>query len=218
MTDYMVYDHLISGDSDLIRQPIILAEGEGALLRGALLGLIFKTIGSPAHGTNTGDGVCNNQALGANAQLGTYELVAVSATDFAVYAPNGSRLADATVGTTYEGEIVFKINASTDGHAFVAGDSFTITVSRPVDSSGNLIERYRWVHQSNLDGSAEACCLLADDTDSTSADANGPAYFHGQFDPTAILLQTGETIALYDTGGRIKDLFLRSIVPYNPPT
>jgi hypothetical protein len=82
-------------------------------------------------GTNTGNGTLGSFAPGGEIADGTYVIKLTAATTFAVAAPNGDALPAGTVGTAYaDAQIGFTVTAG--GTAFVAGDSFTITV-RPAD-------------------------------------------------------------------------------------
>lgn len=185
-------DNLIAGEFPRIGEVITLLSGEGALVLGQLLGKVIRALGAiTADAGNTGDGTCAAASLGAKAQLGTYTLECVAtAADggtFAVFAPDGARLADALVGAAYSGpQVNFTIS---DGAAdFVLGDKFTIAVDA---GSG----KYRAVNAANVDGSAEPVAVLAQAADATSADKAAPAYFTGEFFASGL---TGYTAAMKD--------------------
>lgn len=81
---------------------------------------------------NSGDGTVGTLSLGANAKIGGYRAVCIEpASDagmFAVYDPDGLFIGKANVAVAFTGPINFTIS---DGAAnFVAGDSFTLAVSR----------------------------------------------------------------------------------------
>lgn len=77
---------------------------------------------------NTGNGalVMATPAISSKAKNGTYIVIATSDTVFAVSSPTGANLGNAIVGTAFNKEIKFTINAGAT--AFIAGDSFDIAV------------------------------------------------------------------------------------------
>jgi hypothetical protein len=80
-----------------------------------------------AAGTNTGNGTLTLITQGNLIMVGTYVLTATSATAFTVSDPNGDAMAAAKTGVAYsDAELGFTLTAG--GTAFVAGDTFTITV------------------------------------------------------------------------------------------
>lgn len=126
-------------DPGLFREEVIVDAGNLAL--GAVLGR--KSIDCPETGTavtgNTGNGTVDLVTAGPSAVTGTYTLVCIDdATDggtFAVFAPDGSRLADAVVGTVYDQpQLGFTISDGTTD--FALDDSFTIEVA---EGSGHVV-------------------------------------------------------------------------------
>lgn len=80
---------------------------------------------------NTGNGTFT--AVSPNTQvtqLGAYIVTLLTPTTFSVAAPDGSALANGTVGTPYDDGVAFKITAG--GTAFAANDGFTITFANGV--------------------------------------------------------------------------------------
>jgi len=123
----------------------VLLAGDGAareIAFGEVLGAaVFGTPVYAAGGGNTGDGAASGLALKAGAQLGVYTLECITAaTDagvFAVFDPNGNRLADLTVAVAYDnGQFAITI---ADGAAdFIVGDTATVTVG---EGTGKLVAR-----------------------------------------------------------------------------
>ena len=129
---------IVQGEMDgmpfLTRDALTILAGDGAsrkLVIGTVFGKrLFGTITTDATG-NTGNGAIGALSLGDNAQVGDYVATCIAAAGnggtFAVIAPDGRRLADATVAVAYASpHINFTI---ADGAAdFVVGDAFTLTV------------------------------------------------------------------------------------------
>lgn len=76
---------------------------------------------------NAGNGTIGSITAGKVVQIGEYTLVATAATTFDVVDPDGVNLGTATAGTPFtSAEINLTVTAG--GTAFVAGDTFTVTV------------------------------------------------------------------------------------------
>jgi len=160
------------------QKPVTIISGAGVLLRGAVLGLIKKALGTPAAGGgNTGDGTIGSVTLGKNAQIGDYALTCIAAAanggTFKVIAPDGIRLDDAEVGVAYtSGHVNFTIS---DGDTdFVVGDSFTV----PVEPGSH---KYEELDPAGVTGIQQARTILLEDVDASSADAAAQAYFTGTY-------------------------------------
>jgi hypothetical protein len=164
-------DQLIVDPRMLVTQPIVLASG--TLKRGTVLGQQTTAAIEVAAGTNTGNGTVGSTSLGASPEFGVYTLKATSATVFAVTDPEGNALGNATVGTAFtSSEVNFTITAG--GTAFVANDSFTLTV---LNATGNFIESVKTAS----DGSQTPVAVLADDADASSGPVSAGAYVSGEF-------------------------------------
>jgi hypothetical protein len=202
-------DGLISGDYPLQHNIYTLATGQ-SLLRGALLGVI--SLGAAVvGGAGTGDGILTPAAevKGPLTQVGVYSLLCITAAAnggvFAVFAPDGARLADATVGEAYESAHVnFTI---ADGAAdFVVGDTRTITFAA---GSGEVVQSL----SAALDGSQHPEAILAETADATAAAIKVPGYVSGQFDPNYLIMaETGHTEASVRKAFADKPIFLRAAV------
>ncbi|MEQ9518493.1 MAG: head decoration protein [Parvibaculum sp.] len=123
------------GEPWLSRAKETVKAGSGATRTIAVGTIIAKVLfAAPviAAGGNTGDGAVANLTLGAAAEIGVYRLVctdaAVNGGTFAVAAPSGVRLADASVGVAYaNSHLAFTVQ---DGNTdFIVGDTITITVA-----------------------------------------------------------------------------------------
>ena len=104
--------------------------GGAKVLPGTVLGK--KTVGTTAAaaalGTNTGNGTFGAITVGAGAIAGPYIVEFNDATHFIVSNPAGIQVGHGVTGAAYSaGGIGFTITAG--GTAFVAGDSFSVTVA-----------------------------------------------------------------------------------------
>ncbi|MDH5511090.1 MAG: head decoration protein [Nitrospinota bacterium] len=191
-------DNLLAGGGQ-VTWTVTIASGEGALIRGQLLGKVSLAAGAPvADAGNTGDGTVTGVTLDAVTREGTYviECIAAAANSgtFKVVDPEGYAIdAQAEVGTPFtSGHLNFTINdGATD---FIVGDKFTIAVGA---GSG----KYRAYSAGNVDGSRHPVAILAADTDATSADAPAPAYVAGQFHDSAITGYSAGLSAALRMGG-----------------
>ncbi|MBE0530245.1 MAG: head decoration protein [Rhodospirillales bacterium] len=118
------------------RDAVTVLAGDGAarvLALGAVLGrrLIGAPTITPDEG-NTGDGALGTLTLAAGVKVGTYKAVCIAAAEnggtFAVFDPDGFRLADVAVGVAYDGgPLAFTI---ADGDAdFIVGDAIEVEVA-----------------------------------------------------------------------------------------
>ncbi|HET6606739.1 MAG TPA: head decoration protein [Rhodopila sp.] len=197
-----VPDQLIAGNLKLVTQPIVLAAGS-KLPRGTVLGQQTSYSVSTAAGTNTGNGTIGSVSAEKGALVGNYMITAISVTEFNVTDPEGNLLGEATVGTAWNDEIGFTITAGAT--AFVAGDSFTVTV---VDSIGNFIESVKTAS----DGSQVPCAILADFADATNGPVSTGAYVMGEFNANAISYDSSWTPELLTTALRPYSIFLKGSV------
>jgi hypothetical protein len=196
-------DQLIAGPKNLVSQPIVLAAGS-TLPRGTVLGQQTSSSVQTAAGTNTGNGTIGTVSATSTAKIGTYTAVATSSTTWTVTDPEGAALNNATTGTAYNnGGIAFTITAG--GTAFVANDSFTLTV---VDSIGNFIVSVKTAS----DGSQTPCAILADYADATNGPVMTGAYVAGEFNVNAINFDSSWTPELLTTALRLYAIFLKGSV------
>jgi hypothetical protein len=125
----------------------VFLAGAGAAVAIALGTVIASdgslSVASAAGGGNTGQGVLSGVALAASPQAGVYTLECVTAATgaavFSVIDPKGDRLKDAVEAVAYDnGQIAFTIGTDSPTTEFVAGDSFTITVTEGAGKLGPL--------------------------------------------------------------------------------
>lgn len=99
--------------------------------------------GSPAAGSNTGDGTVTGVSVGSNAIAETWTLkcitAAANAGTFSVIGSKTGRMEDAEVGAAYDnGFLALTINdGATD---FIVGDTFTIAVTQANTQCGVTVE------------------------------------------------------------------------------
>lgn len=116
-----------------------------------------------ATGTNTGNGTIGSLSVaGYAAKAGVYYVEFDDATHFIVSDPTGAEVGHGTTGVAYKaGGLAFTITAG--GTAFVAGDSFAVTVAA---GSG----KYKPFDPANVDGSQVPSAILFATKDATSGD------------------------------------------------
>lgn len=116
-----------------------------------------------AAGTNTGNGTIGSlSVVGYAAKAGVYYVEFDDATHFIVSDPTGAEVGHGTTGVAYKaGGLAFTITAG--GTAFVAGDSFAVTVAA---GSG----KYKPFDPANVDGSQVPSAILFAFKDVTTAD------------------------------------------------
>lgn len=201
--------NLVNGDFSLVHKPFTILTGR-SLARGTPLGLV--TLGAAsveklAGATGGGTLTMADPALGALAQPGKYRAVCIAEAanggTFAVFAPDGARLADASVGVAYEGDHV-NFTIADVGEDFDVDDTFEITVAA---GSGKAVKCVKTA----VDGSQHPVAILAVAADATDADVEAPGYVSGQFDPTEMdLAGTGWTADTLAAAFGDKPIFLRA--------
>lgn len=204
---------IIAGDHPLTHQPITVLSGEGALIRGTVMGQISvgAAVAAAKAGGNTGAGTLTMDAVtpvraGAKAGIYTVRLVeAVGAGGiWEVKDPDGFNLGQALVGATFDNDLKF---ASADvGADFIVGDGFDITVAA---GSG----KWKKAVAAAVDGSATPKAILAEDLDATAADVVGPAYREGEFAHEMLTYGAGHTAVTVEAAFRAnaQPIYLKSI-------
>lgn len=148
----------------LNRKEVSIVAGND-LASGQVIGkkkFIVPTTGTA--GTNVGDGTVTAVTGADSLKLGTYALIAESATVFAVIDPDGMRLGNAIVDSVYEHpQIVFTINAG--GTAFTSDDTFTIDVT---EGDGKCVP----INPAATDGSQIVYGILYAPVDATAVAAS----------------------------------------------
>jgi hypothetical protein len=149
------------------REAVTVKSGAGILKPGTVLGQQTKnSVVAAADENNTGDGEIGTVTLGAKAEPGVYTLECTAesadAGAFAVFAPSGYRLPDATVAVAYAGDHL-NFTIADGAEDFDIGDKFSVTVS----GDG----KYDIAQHGDVSGLGEAKAILAFEVDATSADA-----------------------------------------------
>ena len=202
---------LIGGcNTDNLTKVVTVLSGQ-SLLRGAVVGLATKAVGTATYGTNTGNGTIGSITLSKNAKLGNYVLTCITAAAnagiFQVVDPEGVQLGRATVATAYTSATInFTIaDGSTD---FVVGDTITIPVAT---GSGKA----KLCDADAVDGSQVPVGILYEDTNATSADTNATIYKTGVFNRNKLTwgangAPSGFESLLGDVGIFLKDVIYDS--------
>jgi hypothetical protein len=201
-------DQLIAGNLKIVSQPIILASG--TLQRGAVLGAVSTIDVIAATGTNTGNGTVGTISATTGSKVGAYLLKATSATAFSVTDPEGNALPAAAAGTAYSQQgIAFTITAG--GAAFVAGDSFTLTV---VDAVGT----YKLSVKTASDGSQTPVAILADYADASAGAVTTGAYVMAEVNANALKYDASWDIPSLTAALRPYSIFVKSSVSAADPS
>jgi hypothetical protein len=145
-----------------------IADGSTDFAAGDSFDIIVHASSVVAVAGNTGNGTVTLLGTSPGATPGVYKLrctaAATNGGTFSVEDPKGVALGSATVGTTWNGEIAFRIN---DGSAdFAVGDGFDVTVTRGQVAAWNPL---------GTNGTAQAYGVLWDAVDATAAAAAGAA-------------------------------------------
>jgi hypothetical protein len=148
------------------------------------------TLSSAANAGNTGNGTIGSTSVaGYAATPGVYSVEFDDATHFVVSAPNGAEIGHGTTGVAFKaGGLSFTITAG--GTAFVAGDSFAITVA---PGSG----LYRPWDPANTDGSQIVAGILGATKDVTLADKPCAVFaWGGEVNLSELIFPTGANSAV----------------------
>jgi len=219
--DTFTPDKLFAGnDVPVLVKGVTLKGGQGVLRRGSVLGLIILgAVTIAATAGNAGDAAIASATLAANAQKGVYTIKCITAPSqaaendakFAVFAPDGSRLADAVQNVDYAGgHLVFKISNATAADSAV-GDSYTITVA--AGSEGAVL-----VDNSKLDGTGIADCILVTETDTGDAspddDIYAEVYTSGHFNRQALVFGGNDNASDHEARLRELNIILSDNIAY----
>ena len=220
-------DNLFGGsDIPAMTKVVTLVSGAGDLARGTVLGKITigaatAAVNGPGEaGANTGNGTLTMDATtpilagakagiytatvvrAALAQVGTTPVVPAQKAIVEFKDPDGKLLEvidlATTPGNTVANQLKFAILEGTT--PFAAGDGFKITVAA---GSGYL----KPVNSANVDGSNVAECILAADTNATSAAVAALVYVTGQFNTEALTFGGSD-----DAADHREALHLRGII------
>ncbi|KUR80763.1 head decoration protein [Novosphingobium sp. FSW06-99] len=150
-------------DGMVTRSQITLAAGYGTITAGTVLGALLTGTGSVvALGTNTGNGTFGAITVGSQAALGNYSVIFEAPTEYVVLGPNGQEVGHGVTGAAFNaGGLGFTITAG--GTAFVAGDSFALTVVGT--------EQYAPYDPTQNNGLQNACAILGSGYKNTASAA-----------------------------------------------
>lgn len=180
-------DQLIAGVFPRVTQGQATVSTQSQVLaRGFVMGQQTLGAATAVAGTNTGNGTISAVTLTGTAKLGTYNVLFTAATKFSVFDPTGREINSGSTGTAYATDLGFTITAG--GTAFVAGDSFAITVAA---GSGNYVPSIATA----TDGSQVPVAILANQTDATGGAANAGIYYTGEFNSNYIYFDSSWTVA-----------------------
>lgn len=191
---------LSAGGFPVVRKPITIANGQGELSKGTVLGKIkLGALTSAAKsGGNTGAGTCvpdETTPILAGAKAGVYKvritraaIAAIGETSPAMLAiasvtdPDGNIIAvvdvPKTTGVTVSNQIKFVLTED-DSTLFALGDGFDITIAA---GSGEYVA----YDADNLNGSQVADCILGEAVDATSEAVKGNGLATGEFNEAAL--------------------------------
>ena len=186
------FDNIVAGDYPIVSRSIELITGQN-LVKGTVIGRITMAVGAATKGAgDTGNGVPGAVTAGDAIKLGVYTLLchdaSVSGSEiFTVFDPDGVRLEDLTIAVAFS-NAHFGITIADGSADFIVGDSFTITVA-----AGSL--KYTQALSASKDGSQlhKNMCILAKDTDATSADVTTTGWITGEYNENSVTFGTGLT-------------------------
>ncbi len=146
------------------RDKATLISGQANLVVGTVLGKIGISMTLTQSFTGTGNGTLVADVTTpvlANADLGAYKVIFLTATTFQVYSPSGTEIGTGVNGAAFADRIKFVTTAG--GTAFIAGDTFLVTVA-----AGSL--KVTALNMAATDGSQNAACVLGAYADATLGD------------------------------------------------
>jgi hypothetical protein len=210
--DALIYDITI----DQRVKGVTINSGQGILARGTVLGIAAEgSITSAKVAGFIGGGSIGSLSFTPVAESGVYTVACTTAaTTFAVTAPAGESLGNATAGTAFSaGGIGLTITAT--GTAFAVGDTFQVTVLV-------LTGQVNIVNSANIDGSQYADCILCDTVNTANGVVVAEAYVSGSFSRQALVFGGTDTYATVVAGDsktheahlRLNGIFLSDKILY----
>lgn len=151
------------GNDRISRDVLIIESGQGVLDPGTVLAR--RDVGNVVavtSGANTGDGTVGAITTGMAVEVGTYQLVATSATKFDLFTPAGDKLKTVTVGQAF-GSTHINLTVTAGAAPFAAGDSFGLAVAAGTG-------KYVALDTAADDGGQVAVAILYAEVDATAAD------------------------------------------------
>ncbi|KAF1041306.1 MAG: hypothetical protein GAK35_03396 [Herbaspirillum frisingense] len=179
---------IVSEANGHISRETITLTGGAKVLAGTVLGqqTTGTTAAAAALGTNSGNGTFGAISVASPAQAGDYVVQFVDATHFVVEDPQGVEVGHGTTGVAFAaGGLGFTITAG--GNAFVAGDSFKVTVA-----PGS--KKYAPLSLTAGDGTGVPVAVLYGTKDVTNADKPALVMFrHAELNGSELIWPAGAT-------------------------
>ena len=205
-----------AGAYPVISETGIVASGANAAKWSVVGKITIGTLTAAAKtGGNTGTGTCTLITAGAKTQVGVYRVRCITATasagTFSVFAPDGTRLYDATASTGGVAYTSPHINFTLIAKAgdtpadFIVGDGFDITVAA---GSG----KYKLVNSANVDGSQNPVGILCEATTSLSKDVYAAVWLTGDYIQDYLVFGGSDTYATHKEALRKLCIFLKPLV------
>lgn len=203
-------DTLIAGSFPRVEKTVKIKTGSGIYVRGTLLGLISRELDTPvADGSNTGNGTMSAEAMKGKTENGVYKVIFTSATVFYLESPDGVRVGEGVVGTTFSNNhMTFLMTAG--GTPWVDTDFFTIPIDDPAEDL--------WVKAESafVDGSEDPDSILGADIDATSEAITSWAYRTGEFSENDLVYGAGHDADSVRAALDVKSIFLVDKTELNP--
>ncbi|MBW9336204.1 head decoration protein [Herbaspirillum sp. RU 5E] len=179
---------IVSEANGHISRETVTLTGGVKVLAGTVLGqqTIGNTAAAAALGTNSGNGTFGAISVAAPAQAGDYAVQFADATHFVVEDPQGVEVGHGTTGVAFSGGgLGFTITAGSN--AFVAGDSFKVTVA-----AGS--KKFAPLSLTAADGTGVPVAVLYATKDVTSADKQALVIFrHAELNGFELIWPAGAT-------------------------
>jgi len=202
-------DQLIAGDLKMVTEGQAVIAGGLLLPRGTIMGQVTVGALTPAGPVGTGNGTLTLPVAGTKTIPGVYTIKFLTATTYTVTDPNGEALPNGANGAYVNPAINFTITAG--GTAFVAGDSFTLTVAAGSNTWKKSVK-------TAVDGSQVPTAILVDQADASAGNVNGGVYLTGEFNENRVAYDVSWSLAELKALLRPLNIFLKSAVTANPPT
>lgn len=158
---------------------------------------------------NAGTATVGSISAGSKLKTGNYVVTLTSATQGNVFDPAGDQIGVMTMGTAFaDAQINFTI---TTGGAPAAGDQFVLSAAA---GSG----QYVLATATATDGSQIPSAILVTTTDPTGGPVAAGVYLMGEFNPNAMILGAGITVASAKAALRSQGIFLKTSVSAADPS
>lgn len=201
--DTFIPDQLIAGNLQLVTKSVMIAAGK-TYARGTVLGRASLKSALASAVTGTGNGTIGALSVGSAAEVGVYTLKATAADKFTVTDPTGDAAGTVTVGTAFASSQL-NLTITAGATAFVAGDSFTVTVAAASNEYSQSV-------RNAADGTQSPTAILVDDVDTTAGAAQAGVYLMGGFNQNHIIFDDSWTLEDLANALRDKSIFLQDSI------